>query len=233
MLFLLTVAAAQDPATMAERLAALRAEVATLSEELSHQQSEARADLRSREQARAELEMQIREETARIESLQRALERHEQTLAATDTSKAFLGPELQVAGSMLLGRIEAGIPYRRAERRQAVLEILEDLDQDTLSPERAASRLWQVTEDELRLARENGLDKQTIEIDGTTQLVSVARLGMVALYFRTRDGRVGLWDGSRWVRRDDRESQQQIAALFDALTKQIRVGWFTLPLPRG
>ena len=29
---------------------------------------------------------------------------------------------------------------------------------------------------------------EVIEIDGTTQLVSVARLGMVALYFRTRDG---------------------------------------------
>src|SRR5690606_29294078 len=89
-------------------------------------------------------------------------------------------------------------------------------------------------EDEFRLTRENGLFSQTISLGRERVLADVVRLGSMALYFRTQDGRVGLAqraaDGWRFVVEDDAADRARIDALFDALRKQIRQGWFELPL---
>jgi len=56
----------------------------------------------------------------------------------------------------------------------------------------------------------------------------------VALYFRTSDGRVGqaLRGPQGWAFGpfEDGQAIARVQALFDALGKQIRQGWFELPL---
>ncbi len=109
-----------------------------------------------------------------------------------------------------------------------------DVITGAIPPARAANRLWALYEDEFRLTRENGLFSQTIDLGRERVLADVVRLGSMALYFRTQDGRVGLarradndW---RFVTVDDAADQERINALFDALRKQIRQGYFELPL---
>ena len=108
-----------------------------------------------------------------------------------------------------------------------------------MSPQKASSRLWAFVEDELRLTRENGLYRQTITLASDELLVDVARVGMVAMYFKTDDGRYGrtVNNGGAWSYElvQDKESQKQIEGLFDAFKKNIRVGFFELPnaLPEG
>ena len=95
------------------------------------------------------------------------------------------------------------------------------------------NRLWSFYEDELRLTRENALYSQIIPLEGDRVLADVAKLGTVALYFQTRDERVGqaVRNGNNWqfIAIEDRADQQQIEVLFDSLQKQIRTGYFELP----
>ncbi|MFB6373638.1 MAG: DUF3450 family protein, partial [Bradymonadaceae bacterium] len=95
------------------------------------------------------------------------------------------------------------------------------------------SRLWQFVEDELRLSRENGMYSQVIELGGEEVLADVARVGMVSLYFKTEDGRVGVAErtdeGWRWQTIRKEKQKRRIEKLFESFKKNIRVGYFELP----
>ena len=88
-------------------------------------------------------------------------------------------------------------------------------------------------EDERRLGRENGVDRQTITLKGQEVMVEVARLGMVALYYRSPTGEIGRAtreaDGWTWNTIADRNGRSQVNELFNALTRGVRTGWFELP----
>ncbi|MEJ2501369.1 MAG: DUF3450 family protein [Campylobacterales bacterium] len=83
------------------------------------------------------------------------------------------------------------------------------------------------------LKERNGLFKQTIQLDGKDRLAEVARLGSVMMFFMTPDERVGYAakDANGWYYKEAvaKAQQDQILALFDAMHKQIRTGYFTLP----
>ena len=93
--------------------------------------------------------------------------------------------------------------------------------------------VWASYDDMIRLTKEIGLFKQPIQIAGREKLAKIAKLGSVSLYFATPDDEVG------YVTRKDgvydykvvhgEKERAQIVALFDALQKQIRTGYFTLP----
>ena len=96
----------------------------------------------------------------------------------------------------------------------------------------AAARVWAFAEDERRLSRENVLDRQVISLDGEEVLVDVARLGMVAMYWRAPDGRVGQSRRSEsgWTQQRLESAQaEQVEVLFDSLANGIRSGVFELP----
>ena len=64
-------------------------------------------------------------------------------------------------------------------------------------------------------------------------MAEVAKIGSVMLFFATPDNRVGYvvkdGDGYTYKTVRDKEERESILALFDALTKQIRTGYFTIP----
>jgi len=72
-----------------------------------------------------------------------------------------------------------------------------------------------------------------VRVAGEELLVDVARVGMTMLYFRTKDGRFGraIKGAQGWSYRlfERPEQREQVALLFDALKKRIRVGFFELP----
>jgi hypothetical protein len=97
-----------------------------------------------------------------------------------------------------------------------------------------ANRLWSFIADEMRLAEETGLYRQSVTIDGSEKLVDVARLGMMHLYFRTDDGRAGYavrQDGNWQYRYADGGDKDRINNLLSSLRKQVRTGYFELPNP--
>jgi hypothetical protein len=217
------------------RLAGLRAEVDDLEARLERMRSEAGAERRSLEIQKGDLEVLLRKEQVRHETLKRL---RAQQIAERRKVESWATRLMQPAGeaaARLRKLVLATLPFKREERLSAIDEILAGLEGPGADPVLALSRLWQLAEDEVKLTAESGLHRQVIELEGERLLVEVVRLGMAVLYFKTPDGRVG-WavptqGGHCFQIIDQPDRVEAVLSLFGALRKQIRKGFFELPLP--
>jgi len=147
-------------------------------------------------------------------------------------SEQMIPAVLVMAGNIKQG-IARGIPFKYQERSSVIDDIIRDLEGRKITSQHAINRLWAFLEDEMRLARENAIYSQTIELNGQQVLVDVAKLGTVLMYFKTRDDEYGQAinnNGWQFSLFEDEAEQRAVAKLFDSLKKQIRQGQFTLPL---
>ena len=83
------------------------------------------------------------------------------------------------------------------------------------------------------MTKEIGNLKQEITLDGKATIAKIAKVGSVMMFFATPDDRIGYvkQDGNKYsyIVATDSTERDQIIDLFDALQKQIRTGYFTLP----
>ena len=218
---------------LAEELVRIRGEVESLNTELNRNQERHRNEMSSLAAQKGELEATLRREQLRVDQLEEDLERNRERAEQAGIAGESIVPVAEDAIASLRRHIETSLPFKPQERLDALEEIETRLASGALSPPRAINRLWGFYEDELRLTRENGLYSQVISLGGEQVLADVARLGTVAMYFKTRDGEYGQAErggsGWRFARLDDRTSIQRIDALFESLKKQIRTGYFELP----
>ena len=228
------MAAAQDDLdALAEELVRLRGDVESLNAELNSAQEQHRARMNSLAAQKGDLEATRRREDLRIRQLEADLADNRARAEQAGLAGDSLVPVAEQAIADLRAHIDGGFPFKIDDRLTALDEIANQLSSGSLAPPRVINRLWSFYEDELRLTRENALYSQIIPLDGDRVLADVAKLGTVAMYFTTRDGRIGQVERSgnawRFVEIEERADQQRVEALFDSLTKQIRTGYFELP----
>jgi len=218
---------------LAEELVKLRGEVEALNSELSSLQEQHRAEMNSLAAQKGDLEATARREELRIRQLEQDLEENRQRAREAGVAGGALLPVALDVVDAMRADIEAGFPFKKQERLDAVAEVRAQIESGALEPPRAINRLWRLYEDELRLTRDNGLYSQVIPLGGDRVLADIAKIGAVALYFQTRDQRAGYvrQSGDQWsfVEAESAREREQIAALFDSLKKQIRTGYFELP----
>lgn len=226
--------AAAQSEDLTRRLIELRGEVESLNGELDLLREEQRTTLAGLNAQRAEL-------AASLERQRLAARELREKRAAAEQARAEIGIEGEALKPLLLDKladlrahVAAGLPFKVEERLGELDHFRAQIESGALPPQRAFNRLWAFYEDEFRLTRENSLHRQTITLDGWKMLADVAKLGTVALYFRTGDGQVGqaVQEGGSWAWRrvTDGADVARIDALFDSLRKQIRQGYFELPL---
>jgi hypothetical protein len=229
-------ALAQEPAdSRAAELAKLRREVETVSNDLLLRKEDLRNKLKAIEAQKLEIEVQIRREELRLAQLQGEAESRRSELAVHQSGGSALTPTLLEAIAHIRGIVAAGLPFHQVDRLGELDTLKEQVERGLVAPEAGVARLWAFTEDELRLARENGLDRQVVPLASGEVLADVARIGMVALYFRTDGGEVGSAvkdaSGWRWVTFDAREDQLGVLELMEKMQHGVRTGSFTLPNP--
>jgi len=227
----------------AAELVRLRTDVERLSTKVDLEKAEMRQELASLAQQQSDLERQIKSQETRLAQIETEIAKHEGIIAEDRSMMAALKPVMEryissgrdgTRVGTLRKYVTASLPFKITERLGQLDELAEMLATNKLAPERALAKLWSVVEDELRLARENGLYSQDVVIDGESVLVDVARLGMVCMYVRTKDGRHGMTvrDGDGWrhaiVTGPD---ERRIKYLFESLKKHVREGYFELPNP--
>lgn len=226
-----------DVDELAQGLIRLRGEVEQLNGELELVREEQRSTLASLNAQKAELSAAAERQQLAAREAREKLQRQEAERADSGAGAARLAPILLAAAEALEAQVRAGLPFKTEERLGEIASFRTQLANGTLSPPRAVNRLWAFYEDEFRLTRENGLHTQTIALDEERVLAEVAKLGSMALYFRTPDGRLGqarrAGAGWNFVAFEDEQQRRQVAALFDSLRKQIRQGYFELPLLAG
>lgn len=227
-------ARAADADDLSQGLIRLRAEVEALNGELTLLRDEQRTTLGTLNAQKADLQ-------ANLDRQQLAAREIREKLMAAETQQVDAGliadnlkPLLQQATSELRQFVADGLPFKREERLGELDAFRGQVDSGALPVPRAVNRLWAFYEDEFRITRENGLHSQTIALGDERVLAEVAKIGSMALYFRTQDGRVGQAqrgaDGWHFAAVTERDDVARINALYDALKKQIRQGWFELPL---
>jgi len=219
---------------LARRLIELRGEVEQLNGELELLREEQRTTLAGLSAQRAELSASLERQQLAARELREKRAAAEQAQAETGLEGEALKPLLVAKVAELRARVAEGVPFKIEERLGELDQFVVQIENGTVPPQRAVNRLWAFYEDEFRLTRENSLHRQTITVDGWKMLADVAKLGTVALYFKTSDGQVGqaVRDAGqwRWQRVTEGDDVARIDTLFDALRKQIRQGYFELPL---
>ena len=226
-------ASASSAMKMAERLATLRKEVDGLSGELEEKKEALKGRIRSYATQKAELEAEIQRAKMRLAQLQESHSKRVEKLSEEDTQVTVLTPAVLETIGILKKKVQQGIPFKRDERTAELDRLIRQIDEKLLHPVNAFARLWDQTEDEFRLARESGMYKQVVKIDGKEVLADVVRVGMVAMYVQTRDGKIGksVYRNGEWSFETitDAKQRNQVLYLFDSFKKQIRTGLFVLP----
>ncbi len=226
-------ALAEDVKALAQQLSKLRAEVESLTSQLSAKSTETSDRLRSLARQKADLELEQKREQGRLSKVSAHIEKRRREIAAEKERGNELVPLFRESAEQVKSYISASLPFRTSERLGSVTKLEDQYKAGLVNPSTALLRLWGVMEDEFRMSRENGLFRQTINVDGQEQLADVIRIGMVMLYYQGADGSVGraVRSGDAWsyVPFSGPTEVKQVNELFSSFKKQIRVGYFELP----
>jgi hypothetical protein len=226
-------ALAEELTGLAQRLAQMRGEVESLSDELNAKKSDVQEQLRSLSRQKAELELEVQREDTRLDKLRQAVSQKRSEVASETQANAALAPAFTKNLGVVRAYVETSLPFRVKERLSELDKIEEQSKSGLLPPQRALNRLWGFVEDELRMTRESGLFSQPVMVEGKEQLADVVRIGMVALYYRTPSDEFGMssHENGAWAFHPvtDADRRKQVRELFDTFKKQIRVGYFELP----
>lgn len=220
---------------LARRIAERRARVETLSDQVTQTREKYDERVRSLTAQIADTEIQINREKLRLEQILQDITTAREKIDAARGSVIDLEPIIRNALEEYRSYVKKALPFEVEDRLAEIDKLEAILDDGNVDAQTVLTRLWNTVQGEYRMAGESGLFRQTIEIDGEEQLAEVARLGMALMYFKTFDGRYGYVvpaaGGWEYIPAADGEEERKIEALFEALRRNLREGFFTLPNP--
>ncbi|GIT98752.1 DUF3450 family protein [Sulfurovum sp. TSL1] len=228
-----TMLHAANDDSMIKSIMELRSQVESLYTQIDDNKEAYRAQMKSYALQTSDNEAQINRQETALKLTQQNIEKTQKKLEVMGSATVDLKPVVTNALDALEKEIQAGIPFRREERVAALHQIKEDLKNGNISQEKALALTWASYDDALRLTKEIGQFKQEITLDGKDTIAKIAKVGSVMMFFATPDDRVGYvkQEGKKYsyVVAKDSTERDQIIDLFDAVQKQIRTGYFTLP----
>ncbi|MEA2110782.1 MAG: DUF3450 family protein [Campylobacterota bacterium] len=218
---------------MAQSLMKLRADVQRLDTQIQDEKDAYKASMKSLVMEKNELETTLAREDLRMKQIKQELDKVKKQIEAASANSEGIKPLVQEALTTLKAQINSDLPFKTKDRIADLENIESQLEADLITPQKALALTWNSYSDAIRMTKENGTFKQTITLDSAERLAEIARVGMVMMYFKTPDERVGYVqkDASGYFYQESvaKEEQVQILALFDAFKKQIRSGYFTMP----
>jgi len=218
---------------LVNELIELRSQVEELNSELTTKKETHKAYMASLAAQKAELEAHIKRENLATKQLNQSIQKNRKLIKETSINGEQLKPVILTAIEDLRQVIQTSLPFKSQQRLDALAKLENQLITDNLDTQRTINRLWAFYEDEIRLSNENGIYRQTIELNGKQVLADIAKIGMISLYFKITDEQFGRVQKqhNNWQYQliHDKDQKQQVAHLFDSLQKQIRQGYFQLP----
>ncbi|SDX35071.1 DUF3450 family protein [Nitrosomonas oligotropha] len=229
-------ATASSLENLARSLAKMRGEVETLQTQLDLEKEKHTSKMSSLNSQLADLSVEERRQKLSIEKLQHSIDKLSEGAKKAEQSGETLKPVLLAALADYKRHIQTGFPFKMEDRIKAIDDLVNNITNHLIDPNKAVNQAWSLIEDEIRLSKENGIYQQTIPLNGEKVLVDIAKLGTVFLFFQTRDNQSGMArraeDGSwKYELVDNTADMERIKNLFDSLKKQIRQGYFELPNP--
>ena len=224
---------------ISQELVEIRDRIERLHSEISYEKDAFKDQMRSYVNQKSDLDVRISRSELNIKDLERELKQLSEANSKKSLVHENIAPVVNDAIQYLKESVSQSLPFKLNERLKALEEIKFRLDTHVITPNKAANQLWAFVEDELMLGRSSGIYNDTLNIDGQDKLVKVLRIGKIAMFYKTPDGKFGLLHkkGQQWQMQSlkDPDSVAQLERLFDSFTKNIRNGQFTTPnfLPRS
>lgn len=227
------LSAAENVDELASSLMQLRSDVESLDTAIQDEKDTYKVKMKSLAIQKSELEATVAREELKIKQIQKELTKVQKQIKEASKNSEGLKPLLYTAIALFEENIKNALPFKTAERLADLNRIKLQLDNNQISPQKALALLWNTYDDAVRMSKESGLFKQTIQIDGESRLARIARIGSVAMYFQTPDERVGyvVKSGNDWKYNEviNKDEKKEIMDLFDAFKKHIKTGYFKLP----
>ena len=224
---------AQNDTQMVESLMKLRADVESLHSQIEENKDAYQSSMKSLSLQKNDFEAQINRQETQLKKIDQEIAQIRTLIQKRSSQTEGLKPMILTASDNLMLAIKEGIPFKTSLRLSDIKEIKDQLQNDLVTPEQAVAKIWGSYDDVIRMSSENGLFKQPITIGGEEKLAQIVKLGTVMLFFKLPTGEVGYAtkDNGAYAYVIEQESarQKQILTLFDAMNKQIRTGYFTLP----
>lgn len=224
---------AQNNENIVKSIMTLRGDVEALYTKIDENKDAYKAQMKSYTLQISDNEAQINRQETTFKLTEQNLQKVEEELKEIGSSGKDIKPVIYKALEMLATEIKAGIPFKVEERLSALKKIKTELDNGSMTQEKALALTWASYDDALRLTKEIGLFKQEITLNKEAKIAKIAKIGSVMMFFSTPDNQVGYvtetGDTYKYIIAEDDTKKSQIIKLFDALQKQIRTGYFTLP----
>ena len=224
---------AAENSEMVESIMKLRADVESLYTEIDDNKDAYKSQMKSYALQISDNEAQINRQETSLKLTQQNIEKAQKKLEQMGSATVDLKPLVNNALDALEKEIQAGIPFKVEERVAVLTQIKNDMKNGNITQEKALALAWSSYDDALRLTKEIGQFKQEITLDGKETMAKIAKVGSLMMFFATPDDRIGYvkQNGNEYsyVVATDSTQREQIVELFDALQKQIRTGYFTLP----
>lgn len=228
-----TTALHADNGSIVNSIMKLRADVESLYSQIDDNKEAYKAELKSYTMQSTDNEAQINRQETAIKMADAEIKDANQKVTELSNKNDSIAPLLLSALDALESSVKSGIPFKKEQRLADIAKLRTELNNGDITEEKALSLIWASYDDQVRLTKEIGLFKQDITVDGETKLAKIAKLGSVMLYFATPDDQVGYLqkdkNGYSYKVATDEADRKKIVALFDALQKQIRTGYFSLP----
>lgn len=218
-----------------QQLIELRSQLEQENQELVDLQAKKRLQLESSIEQRQQLEQEISEVGLRVAQMkEEARLLREQISRSTAAKPQSLSQPLASMVKGFRDFLEQSLPFQQEARLKALTDIEKNWKDGLLSDAKTHQLLWSLLADEARLTKSNQLQRQVVRLGGQDVLSQVATLGMGALFFETPSGEVGFAkrEGSSWLytKASSDEDSKAISIYISAQRKQIRQGYFDLPI---
>lgn len=233
---LINTHAAPNVEALTNKLIDLRSEVEELSQQVETKKSDLSSEYKALSSRRNQLEAEIEAAEVKKKLSKERLVAIKNELKDETVDKKAIAPVLENIFQSLATYIQTSLPFQTNKRMDELSKIQDEFNSGVLPAPKAVSKLWAFVEDELRLTRENGLHKFVINVKGEEKLATVAKLGMMNLYFQSGEFEYGMatLENGTYVFQttEDKDAKKEIIALIDGLKKQIRVGRYSIPNTR-
>jgi len=229
----------QSLENISQELVKIRQQIETLHNKISFKKESYKDQMRSYSSQKSDLNVRISRAELNIKDLQRELKKLTDINKEKNRDQQKVLPILTVAIEQLRSSISNSLPFKLDQRIHALNEIEQHLVANIISPNKAANQLWAFVEDELMLGKSSGIYNDTLTVDGHEKLVKVLRIGKIAMFYKTQDGRYGVTKrrGDLWQQQmiEGSEDVAQMEYLFSSFSKNIRNGQFAIPnfLPKS
>ncbi len=219
---------------LVQKLTQTRAEIEALSKEADSLQREKQTELDQWVQRRAEIESQVEREKLRKLQIAEKLKRLEGRLKVTGKSDPQAQKKLLSWFAQFEKTIKNTIPFNQDVRLQTLARLRERVERNHEAMEFVLADFWSFVEGEMKLAQTNGYQIVDVDFGGSKKKCEVARLGLVALFVVTPDGKTlkaqKQASGWKWQDIESASEQSSILTLVQNLKNKNEAGMYQLPV---